>query len=96
MSHLLEIHINNMSTHSNHSDSNYPEDGVSHYPQGKGTKRANSKGPLHNVAKHLTAKTRALRKAMGENGGRHGSLEERNRAGDRLSWAEHKRRLGGK
>ena len=59
------------SPHSNHSGSNYPEDGHTDYPQGKGKKRARSSKPLHNVANRLNAKAEALRKMMLKAGGKY-------------------------
>lgn len=52
----------------NHSDKNYPEDKVTHYPH---KKRAKSGGPLHNVANRLNAKARALKNLMKQTGGKY-------------------------
>lgn len=49
---------------SHDKNNEYPEDKVSHYPQKN--KRAKSRGPLHNVANRLNAKSSALRKAIDE------------------------------
>lgn len=56
---------------SHESDNEYPADGVSSYPQKiHKVQRAKKHEPLHNVGNRLQAKAKALRKRMGEVGGR--------------------------